>query len=185
VPETSPIDRLAELVRRAEQGDAAALPEARALFDHDPRLWREAGDLARAAELAVVGLCVGHNDVLQEAAARQAEALRAELLAAGDSPLERLLAQNIVLAWLQLAHLDLLACQAGGVAPAQRAVYGRGQAQAARRLHAAAEGLARLRRLLRPPVSPLRLALGLGEERAAAPAALRGRLAPAGAGAAN
>jgi hypothetical protein len=49
----------------------------------------------------------GRNKLVREAYEKQLARLREELLAAGDSALERLLVERVVACWLQVAHADV------------------------------------------------------------------------------
>lgn len=100
---------LVKLVRQAEAGDAAALNELRALADTRlAGLWEDYGNLARSAERSLVNVAAGENALTREAIMRKLETLRAELLGAAPSPLERLLVERVVLCWLQSHYEDAI-----------------------------------------------------------------------------
>ena len=153
------LERLRKLVQRAEQGDEAALPELRVALDANPWCWNCYGDLGRQAQGAWLDLIGGKNLMLKEAASRKAEQLRTELAGPGPSPLERLLVERVVACWLQVHYSDAAYAQLKGGGPAQHAVALRRQDSAQRRYLQAVKALATVRKLLRPGLSPVDLAL--------------------------
>jgi len=167
------VDRLAELVQRAQQGDLTALPLLREALEGDPSLWQEYGDLAAQAQEAWLQLLAGTDYLLAESVRLKLDALRQELGAAGASPLEKLLVERIVACWLQTHYADALYAQAKGpqsTASVRQELMKR-QESSQRRYLAAIKQLALVRKLLRPALSPLQLALGAVSEDAAAPKA--------------
>ena len=163
------VDRLAELVQRAQQGDVTALPLLREALEADPSLWQEYGDLAAQAQEAWLQLLAGTDYLLAESVRLKLGALRQELSAEGASPLEKLLIERVVACWLQTCYSDSVYAQAKGPAstPSVRQELMKRQDSSQRRYLAAIKQLALVRKLLRPALSPLQLALGaVGEERA-------------------
>ena len=163
-------ERLAELVQRAQQGDVTALPLLREALEADPSVWQEYGDLAAQAQEAWLQLLAGTDYLLAESVRLKLGALRRELGAASASPLEKLLIERIVACWLQTHYADALYAQAKGpqsTAPVRQELMKR-QDSSQRRYLAAIKQLALVRKLLKPALSPLQLALGpVGEERTA------------------
>src|SRR5919199_277245 len=99
---------LMELVKQAEKGDTNALKAIRAEY---PGVLDEVGDLAHQAELSLIRLAAGENELLRESLQCKTDALRAELAGAGASPLEKLLIQRVVTCWLWCAYFDALYAQ--------------------------------------------------------------------------
>ena len=164
------VDRLAELVQRAQQGDVTALPLLREALEADPSLWQEYGDLAAQAQEAWLQLLAGTDYLLAESVRLKLGALRQELSAEGASPLEKLLIERVVACWLQTCYSDSVYAQAKGPAstPSVRQELMKRQDSSQRRYLAAIKQLALVRKLLKPALSPLQLALGtVGEGRAA------------------
>jgi hypothetical protein len=151
--------RLHRLVQRAEEGDESVLPELRAALAVNGWVWQDYGDLGRQSEAAWLQLIAGKNLLLLEATRRKAEQLRAELAGPGPSPLERLLVERIVSCWLQTNYADAAYAQLKGASPAQHTAALRRQNSARQRYLQAAKALATVRKLLRPSLSPVDLAL--------------------------
>jgi hypothetical protein len=175
-PESSsdpPEDALAQLLKKAEQGDRTVLPQLRAALAADSGLWRSYGDLALQAEAALVQLAAGANLLLAEALQRKLQALKDEVGGRSSSPLERLLVERVSTTWLQLTYYDCLSAQATGASEARLKLLLRQQESAHRRHLAALRTLATVRKLLTPSPSPLQLAAGLQEK-----AVVAGRLWP-------
>src|SRR4051812_41671667 len=90
-------EELGLLLARAERGDQSVMDELRAFLDRNPEVWKQAGDLARHAEMVLLDLAAGKNLFLKEAIARKLDELKREL--APSSPLERLLAERVAISW--------------------------------------------------------------------------------------
>ena len=153
------LERLQQLVRRAEGGDETALPELRVALDANPWCWQRYGDLAQQSMAAWLQLIAGSNLLLLESARRKAEQLRAELAGPAPSPLERLLIERIVATWLQVHYSDASYAQLKGTNPAQHTAALQRQNSAQQRYLQAVKALATVRKLLRPGLSPVDLAM--------------------------
>src|SRR5262245_50727317 len=167
------MERLAELVQRAQQGDLTVLPLLREALEADPSLWQEYGDLAAQAQEAWLQLLAGTDYLLAESVRLKLGALRRELGTEGASPLEKLLIERVVACWLQTHYADALYAQAKGPhsTPSVRQELMKRQDSSQRRYLAAIKQLALVRKLLKPALSPLQLALGTVSEDATAPKA--------------
>jgi hypothetical protein len=166
-------ERLAELVQRAQQGDVTALPLLREALEGDPALWQEYGDLAAQAQEAWLQLLAGTDYLLAESVRLKLGALRRELSAEGASPLEKLLIERVIACWLQTCYSDSVYAQAKGpssTASVRQELMKR-QDSSQRRYLAAIKQLALVRKLLKPALSPLQLALGTVSEDATVPKA--------------
>jgi hypothetical protein len=151
-------ERLARLLKRAEQGDRDVLPELRQDLDSDPNLWRHYGDLALHAEASLIKLAAGTNLLLAEALQRKLHAMKNELASESASPLERLLVQRVTATWLQVSYFDAVTAQAGPSSEARSKIIQREQDGAHRRHLTALKTLATVRKLLRPAPSPVEIA---------------------------
>jgi hypothetical protein len=150
-------DALAQLLKRAEQGDRSVLPKLREALDANAEIWQRYGDLAGQAQAALVTLAAGPNVLLAESLLRKLKALKDELCDGSPSPLERLLVERVVMTWLQTAYFDGLAAQSAGAAEARLKLIPQQQDAAARRHLAALKTLAVVRKLLKPTPSTLEL----------------------------
>jgi hypothetical protein len=102
-------DEIRQLIRRAEKGDAKAVPELRDLLINLPSFVDLlGGNLAQQAELSLLSASFGQNLCAQEALKRKMELLRQELTGSNATPLERLLAERIALCWLALYQAEAL-----------------------------------------------------------------------------
>jgi hypothetical protein len=180
-------ERVRQVLHRAQQGDRAVLPELGRIVDEHPSVWRRFGDLAAHARDAWVDLAAGNNLLLRESLERRAAAMRAELAGPDAPPLEKLLADRVVACWLQLHYADAMYAQAKGASLPQDAACQKRQNAAQTRYFQAVRALAQLRKLLRPAVSPVDLALRPFAEARPGAGRLseRPRLAPAGEAVAN
>ena len=97
--------KLVKLMDKAQAGDAKALEEARPLLDRTG-LWKFMGNLSRHVQDSWLDAITGKNKLVREAYEREEDEMRRELLAAGDSALERLLVERVIATWLQVCHAD-------------------------------------------------------------------------------
>jgi hypothetical protein len=161
-----------QLLQRAQAGDPAVLSELRELLNARPALWQQLGDLGSHVEEALLGLAAGKSLLARESIRRRMDELRAELAGPAASPVETLLVNRVVICWAQCHLADLEAAQkAKAGQPAAHAE--RRQAGAQARYLAALKMLTLVRKLARPPLSPLALLGAPIAETAPAPAAPR------------
>ena len=152
-------EQVNQVLRRAADGDRSVLPELGRALDRHPAIWQSCGDLAAHARDAWVALVAGKDLLLAESLQRKAAAMREELAGPEAPPLERLLADRVVACWVQLHFADAAYAQAKGTTLLQDAASQRRQNAAHTRYLQAVRALAQLRKLLRPAVSPVDLAL--------------------------
>ncbi len=150
---------LLDFLARAAAGDPSALAVMRDRLrgPNGASLVEAYGNLASAAERVVIASAAGDNHVAREAIKAKLEALRAELAGPDPAPLERLLAERVVLCWLQLHHADVCAAEVGDEDVPRGDFHQRRQSRAQARYLAAIKALVTVRKLLRPPLSPLDL----------------------------
>lgn len=153
------VEETREFLQRAESGDESVLPALKKLMDAAPELVRGCGDLARQAEKGLVLTMYSRNLLMQEAVARQLEAMRLELSGPSNTPLEGLLVERVVMCWLALQHAELLLTQNGfgGVHQEQVEFHQRRLDCAHRRFLTATRTLAQIRKL-KPSVTQVNIA---------------------------
>ncbi len=139
------------VARRANQGDASALPRLRELLAQYPAIWKQYGDIAAQAERSWVVLASGKDLQLRECLVLQAAALREELAGPDPSTVERLLVERIVICWLKVSYFDAMEAQATSEGESLKlALYrGKRQEQAQRMYLTSLAALTSLRKLLR------------------------------------
>jgi len=157
VPDQSPvvnsglIARIAAATNRADRGEQNALAVIRQVFDLVPSVWDAYGDLAAAAENALVELWAPDSALTREGLRKKLAAMRTDLAGPEASPLERLLAERAVACWLQSYHADFAYARALKELPPEEAEpYQRRQDRATRQYLKALRSLADVRRLLIP-----------------------------------
>ena len=165
-------EEMRQLLLRAQGGDPAVLSELRELLDARPALWRRLGDLTGHVEEALLGLAAGKSLLARESIRRRLDELRAELAGPAASPVETLLVNRVVICWAQCHLADLEATQKARAGPPAAHVERR-QSGAQARYLAALKMLTLVRKLARPPLSPLALLGAPIAETAPAPAAPR------------
>jgi alcohol dehydrogenase class IV len=140
-------------VKRADRGDQNALQAIRLMFDKLPTLWDGYGNLAAAAEAALVDLYAGQSALAREGLCRKLATMRARLAGPEASPLEQMLVERVVACWLQSFHADFAYARAlKELSSKEVEFYQRRQDRATRQYLKALRSLAEVRRLLVPLV---------------------------------
>lgn len=137
---------LESLAARAEAGDWPARVELRAVLRENPGIWEPIGDLATVAEDQLIGVLAEGAALVEESLRLEMEELKQSLLKEGDSPLERLLVEQVVLFLLRLRHHQL-ACSEDRSSRTESAFWAKQAAQALKGFRDASESLARVRTL--------------------------------------
>ena len=146
-------EEIAEIFKRAEQGDEKALAVMREV-DGISSLCNAYGDIGRMAEDSLVNVFT-KNPLVKEALRFKLNALRKEILGPDPSPLEDLLARRIAACWLHLHHLETIYAQNienNGLSGRWSESMQRSIDRAQRRYLAAIKALVQVRRLLVPMV---------------------------------
>jgi hypothetical protein len=107
-------EELRELTQQAHAGDVEALPRIRALLDAHPDVWHYVGNLANLAERTWTEVVSARDPVVAESVQRSAADLRAKLLGENPSAIARLLADQVVVCWMEVKYLECLAAEPGG-----------------------------------------------------------------------
>ncbi|VTT98151.1 Marine sediment metagenome DNA, contig: S01H1_S39905 (Fragment) OS=marine sediment metagenome GN=S01H1_80896 PE=4 SV=1 [Gemmataceae bacterium] len=141
---------LVALVRKAEGGDAAALTEITKFLDIPGAADQLGGNVAQEALRLLIERHAGKNPVVRASVTRRVEQMRAELLGANPSTLERLLVSRVVSTWLHLHHLEAQYAGRESLSLPLAGHYQKCITAAQKRYLAAIKGLADVRRLALP-----------------------------------
>lgn len=158
-----PIKAMIQIIRASDVAQPA--PQDRAALDRllkeQPAMWRLAGDIVEKTAQNLINHHHGHY--LMEASLKSAwEGLPKELARPGDGELERLLVQQVVLAWMKLAYTEYQHEHylTDGSTTIKLADFWERRLNAAQRRYLrATETLGRIRRLNLPPVQ-----INIGEQ---------------------
>jgi hypothetical protein len=141
------------ILKRANEGEGAALVELRELCEGHPELWAGLGNLAAQAQAMLINVIAGPNEVVAEAVGREAAMLRRDLTEVDATPLERLLVARIVACWLHLHYAEARYAQnIGKITMPQGEYHQRTVERTERRYLAAVKALVQVRRLRTPSV---------------------------------
>jgi hypothetical protein len=145
------------VVESAMRGDTASVPRLRELLNEHPALWEHVGNLAEQAEHAWIFLAAEDNLHLRECLLKQVEAMRKEFIGESPSPVARLLAERVIITWLQSCYFDCIEAQAllKDESPKLAAYRAKRQAQAHRSHLSAIAAWTMLRKLLPVPVAAI------------------------------
>lgn len=124
------------------------------LFNSDPTVWRAAGDMVEQAARMLIGK-IASTHAIKASMTRGWEQLPLDLARPSDGELERLLVQQVVVAWLHLGYVEYqysAMTTLEGVTIRRAEYWERRLSAAQRRYLRATETLARVRRLQLPAV---------------------------------
>jgi len=149
---TTPADtveagRLLALVKRADGGDATAVPDLRKALAVPGVADALGGDIARRAADRFLDSCCGKRLAAREAMAAKMAQLQAELAGATPTAVERLLADRAVLCWFHLHQLELTYAGKESMTLALAQHYQKCIDRAHRRYLSALKALAEVRKL--------------------------------------
>jgi hypothetical protein len=97
------VDRLNELVEKAEKGNREVVPELRKILKANPELAWQVMNYSELAQWHFIQRMTRDEDFAKkEVLERQLAAMREEILGEYPSPLERLLAERVIITWLQI-----------------------------------------------------------------------------------
>lgn len=140
-----------EAFAAARTGDPEARAKVAALIRD--RGWAEwLGDLGRQATAQLIRSAAGDDPVWEAGITAKATALRAELLAGGDTVLEQLLARRVLNGWVAVHALELELAVRPPARGRDREHLDRALTRAQKRLTDAARELARVRQLKAPAI---------------------------------
>jgi hypothetical protein len=110
----TPAQALAELSRRAGEGNESCLAGLRQLLDQRPEIWQAAGSVTGLIERMWAELLASGNRLVEESILRKVKELKAELAEVSATPLEALLVDYIGITYLAAMHGEISAAQDGG-----------------------------------------------------------------------
>jgi hypothetical protein len=145
------VERLQDLLRKAEKGEEDAVPEIRKILREHPGLaWRFV-DVVHIAEDALIEVMTEEGDLATKEIMRyQLEAMRAEIAGEKSSPLERLLSERVVVTWLEVQFFEALYAQNIRKLTIPQAEHHQKRLDRAHRRHLSAiRALAQVRKLLK------------------------------------
>ena len=124
------------------------------LFNSDPTVWRAAGDMVEQAARMLISK-IASTHAIKASMTRGWEQLPRDLARPSDGELERLLVQQVVVAWLHLGYVEYqysAVTTETGLTIKRAEYWERRLSAAQRRYLRATETLARVRRLQLPAV---------------------------------
>ncbi len=149
--------KVQEILRRAVAGDRTVGPELQEVFEEYPEFAETFGDMARHAELSLLNLIAGPDQMLREAITHQVAALRGRLAATASSELENLLIDRICISWMEVYQGDIAMADyqrsGSGASPFAKAAQVRLD-RAHQRYLSSVKALETMQRLARPASSP-------------------------------
>ena len=98
----------------AKRGNRAVLPDLRKSLDENHELWQHYGDLSLQTQQLWIETFGGKDLYLKECALRQIEEMKKDLVGTNPSPLEKLLVERVVAAWIKMQYVECLETQAPG-----------------------------------------------------------------------
>lgn len=137
-------------LKRAQKGDPTSLPMLQAIVQNPKMVATLGGDLALRAQSLMVESHCGKNLLFQETIQAQMKFMRAELLGPNPTPVERLLVEAVLTAWLHYYHLEVAFGFGSELSPEQGAYYQRRLSAAQKRYLTAIKTLASVRKLAGP-----------------------------------
>ena len=141
-------------MKKAQAGDATALPRIRQLLDERPEVWRHLGDLSALAERAWVAVLAADNPLAVESMKRTVAEMREDLAGEHATRLERMLADQVVACWMETKYREAVAADPGGQSLAQAAFSLKRLESAQRRYFNAVQALTTLRTLAPAAAAP-------------------------------
>ena len=133
-----PVEKMSpdELIAAAMEGDTAAMNRLRPMMRKDPNCFEQIGDLGAMAVEKWLDVHCRNDLYFRECLKVQITEMRAQHLAEGNSPTERLLVDEVLLSWLR--HKFWVLCEAGSLpqAPVAKLVkFNADQTRGAQRLY--------------------------------------------------
>lgn len=103
------LDELRSLSKRVEAGERGAREKLKeALLDSSPEVVARAADVGRKSQHLLIDTLAGGNPLAEQALSAQLDLMRADLAGEAPAPLEALLVERVVAAWLVHQLLEVL-----------------------------------------------------------------------------
>lgn len=149
-------EELTALIERGRRGDRSVAKRLRELLREYPELISGFGDLAKHAENTLVIMASGEDVLSREAIQLHVHALRERLLSESTNELEKVLAERVVLCWVNvnLCEVQQVTALSGDNTIVTIREAGRRLDQANNRFLSSARSLATVRKLLRRVPGP-------------------------------
>lgn len=114
-PPAKPVEEMSldELIAAATEGDTAAMSRLRPMMHKDPSRFQQIGDLGSLAEEQWLHVNCRKNLYFRECLKGHIDEMRAQHLEEGNSPIERLLIEEVLLTWLR--HNFWISCETGSL----------------------------------------------------------------------
>lgn len=103
-----PADSLDKILERARQGDRTVIPQLSKLLKANPSIWQDSCQLVAATERAWVSKIAETNLLFSQSIPLYIAKMKRDLLGPSSSPLEKLMVERIVIAWLGVQHAELM-----------------------------------------------------------------------------
>ncbi len=100
------VEEFRALVARARKGDRSAVPRLSQFVSVNPQLWHHYGNLGRQVRMAWIRLAAGNDLFHQQCLRWRAADMHRELVGGSKSRVVHLMAERVVLAWLQACYFD-------------------------------------------------------------------------------
>ena len=139
---------LADVVKKADGGDPAALADLRKFLAENPLIYRQAGNLAAPLEAAWIDHIAGGNRLIAESVKLETARFREELL--GDRPgeLVRMLVNQVIVNHLELQAHQRCASESANATEGRKTTILKRRNRAQKRLGYAVKTLESVQRLL-------------------------------------
>ena len=144
---TDESSRVVAIIRRAEGGDATALPALREFLAVPGVVDTLGGDISRKVADRFLDAACGTHLAVREAMATKMAQLRAELAGTSPTAIERLLADRAVLCWFHVHELEVTYAAKGSMTLALAQHYQKCIDRAHRRYLSSLKALAEVRKL--------------------------------------
>jgi hypothetical protein len=156
LPKDVDLDQISSWIKASQGGDREALAQLKSqdgkAANFIDQVLSDYYDLAESVERQLIKGMHPQDLFGQEAIRRQVASLGEELAGSNPSPLEYLLVDRIICAWLEVGKMDGFMAQFQEASFEQGEYYQRRHERAEKRFHQACKSLAQIRRLQGPMV---------------------------------